>query len=378
MAAAKTSTAAALKSGAGNVLRFSLAALPLFPAVRINLDAAAGQGATWAVVGIGFVLFGALAIEHSLHALRDRQAITSLLWGVLGAGFLALNGMNAIANIASHSDRSRDENRAKMQTAADISRQRDEMAERRKEHAKLAGEATPDSIEAEIQASKAANSGLWRASQSCDANSITRDVTRAFCKGLADLEAKKAAATKRDEIDAKLAKLDEKAETKGEAPSTVDSFADAMADGLRAFGYQVGEKDKIAIVRARDWSKAIGVEVLAAFGPAALLGLFLRGVAPLPKPQTPARSSARMPVSAPAEKPRRRLAEILSSIIATPANAAPIASRPVLATMSEAAPALDPMEDFISRRLERCEDASVPSSQMLDLWKADCTARCQE
>ena len=56
---------------------------------------------------------------------------------------------------------------------------------------------------------------------------------------LAELEAKKAAATKRDEIDAKLAKLDEKAEAKGEAPSTVDSFADAMADGLRAFGYQV-------------------------------------------------------------------------------------------------------------------------------------------
>ena len=218
MAAAKTSKAATIKTGAGNVLRFSLAALPLFPAIKINLDAAAGQGETWAVVGIGFVIFGALAIEHSLHAVRWRQAVTALLWGVLGAGFLALNGMNAIANLASHTDHSRDENRAKMQTAADISRQRDELAERRKEHAKLAGEATPDSIEAEIKASKAANSGLWRASQSCDANSITRDVTRAFCKNLADLEAKKAAATKRDAIDASLAKLDEKAETKGEAP----------------------------------------------------------------------------------------------------------------------------------------------------------------
>jgi hypothetical protein len=269
--------ASAIKSGAANVLRFGLAALPLYPAVRINLDAAAGQGETWAAVGIGFVLFGALAIEHSLHAVRWRQAVTALLWGVLGAGFLALNGMNAIANLASHTDHSRDENRAKMQTAAELSRQRDELTERRREQTKLAGEATPDSIEAEIQASKAANSSLWRASQSCDASSITRDITRAFCKSLADLEAKKAAATKRDDIDGKLAKLDEKAEAKGEAPSTVDSFADAMADGLTAFGYKVSEKDKLAIVRVRDWSKAIGVEVLAAFGPAALLGLLLRG-----------------------------------------------------------------------------------------------------
>jgi hypothetical protein len=345
MAAAKTSKAAALKSGAGNVLRFSLATLPLFPAIKINLDAAAGQGETWAVVGIGFVIFGALAIEHSLHALRWRQAITALLWGVLGAGFLALNGMNAIANLASHTDHSRDENRAKMQTAADISRQRDELAERRKEHAKLAGEATPDSIEAEIQASKAANSGLWRASQSCDANSITRDVTRAFCKSLADLEAKKAAATKRDEIDAKLAKLDEKAETKGEAPSTVDSFADAMADGLRAFGYQVSEKDKLAIVRARDWSKAIGVEVLAAFGPAALLGLFLRGVAPLPKPQTQQR-----------DKP------VIATICDDPAT---IAARPDLGGD-------DDIDAFFGSKLETSPGVAIPAGVLFKTWQAWC------
>ena len=60
MATHKKASAATLKTGAGNVLRFSLAALPLFPAIKINLDAAAGQGETWAVVGIGFVIFGAL------------------------------------------------------------------------------------------------------------------------------------------------------------------------------------------------------------------------------------------------------------------------------------------------------------------------------
>ena len=81
MAVAKTSKAATIKTGAGNVLRFGLATLPLYPAVKINLDAAAGQGETWAVVGIGFVIFGALAIDHSLHAVRWRQAITALFVG---------------------------------------------------------------------------------------------------------------------------------------------------------------------------------------------------------------------------------------------------------------------------------------------------------
>jgi hypothetical protein len=243
MAAAK-----AFKSTAANALRFAVAVLPLYPAIRINLDASAGQGETWAAVGIGFVLFGALAIEHSLRAGRWHKAA---LWGTLGATFLCLNAMNAIANLATHTDRARADSQARM-----------DLTERRKEHARLAGEATPDSIAAEIKAAQAASSRLWQASQGCDPNQITRDATRAFCKSVADLEARKAAATKRDAIDIMLA-----------TAAPMDSFADAMADGLSVLGYQIDEKAKLAITRSRDWSKAIGVELLAMFGPAALLGL---------------------------------------------------------------------------------------------------------
>jgi hypothetical protein len=361
-------TAATLKSGAENLLRFSLAALPLYPAVQINLDAAAGQGETWAVVGIGFVIFGALAIEHTFHALGNRQGVTALLWASLGVAFLGLNGMNAIANLASHTDHSRDENRARMQTAADITTQRTDLTARRKAQAALAGEATPESIEAEIKAARAANSPLWRASENCDPNRISRDVTKAFCKGLADMEAKKAAAVKRDELDAKLAKLDEKAETKGEAPSTVDSFADAMADGLSAFGYEVKEKDKLAIVRVRDWSKAIGVEVLAAFGPAALLGLFLRGNAPLPMPKP---LPVRVAVAAPSAKPRR-LGFLLSGILATPAKAEP-AARPDLGAVSEAP--RDLAAEFASECLDHSPGAVISNPSMWAAWAAYCARR---
>lgn len=249
-------------------LRLMIALSPLYPAIRVNLDAAAGQGETWAIVGVSFVLFGALAIEHSLHAPHWR---TAALWGALGVCFLCLNCTNAIANLASHTDNARDAARANIQAALVSSAQREALTDGRRALARAAGESTPDSIAAEIKAAQAANSRLWQASNGCDPNSITRDVTRAFCKGIADLESKRAAAAKRDVIDARLASMMVMA-----APSTVDSFADAMADGLEMFGWRVDEKAKLALVRARDWSKAIGVELLAAFGPAALLGLLLR------------------------------------------------------------------------------------------------------
>jgi len=210
------------------ILKLCIAALPLYPAVRINLDASQGQGETWAIVGIGFVIFGAICIEHATHSLRGRQAFSSALWGTLGAGFLALNLLNAIGNLAAHSDHSRDQNRAKMVAATSLSSQKVALQNARSEQAKVAGEATPGSIEADAKALKAREARLWSASYECDPRWITKDTTKAFCADVATLEAKKAAAAKRDEIDAKLAKLDEKEETKGEAPSTVDSFADAV------------------------------------------------------------------------------------------------------------------------------------------------------
>ena len=153
---------------AATILKLSVASLPLYPAIRINLDAAAGQGATWATVAIGFVIFGAICIEHGVHSLRERQFASGALWGLLGVAFLALNVMNALANAAGHSDHSRDQNHAKMVAAATISSQRSQLSQRRAEQAKVAGEATPESVEAEIEAAKAADSKLWNASYQCD------------------------------------------------------------------------------------------------------------------------------------------------------------------------------------------------------------------
>ncbi len=361
--------AATLRRGVTTLLGFALASVPLYPAIKVNLDAAAGQGETWAIVGIGFVIFCALAVENSLHALRNRQGATAALWGVLGMLFVGLNCLNAIANFAGHSDHTRDENRTRMQVVSGIATQRTELAERRKAQALLAGgEASPESIEAQINAEKASHSSQWKWSQGCDPAQITLDATKKLCSTIAGLEAKKAAAMERDKLTTKLEGLEEKAQVQGVAPSTVDSFADSMADGLAAFGYQIDEKAKLAIVRARDWAKSVGVELLAAFGPTAIFGfLASRGHAPVPMPKLqPVR------VAVAASKPRR-LGSILSGIIATPARAE-AAPQPSTVVMSESASVPDPIEAFISRRIERCDGAAISADQMRALWEADCKA----
>ena len=359
MAAAAKDKATNRQNGLATIFKLMVAALPLYPAIQINLDAAQGQGATWATVAIGFVIFGAVCIENTVHSLRERQLASAALWGFLGAGFLALNVMNALANAASHSDHSRDEKRSQIQSAATISSQRSQWSHGRDEQAKIAGEATPDSIEAELQAAIAADANRWRASEKCNPDLIGQPLTRIFCEDIHKLEAKKAAALKRDELDAKIAKLDEKTEGgKSEAPSTVDSFADAMADAIGAFGYKVDERGKLLITRVRDWGKALGVELLAGFGPSGLLLLLLRagshpGKAQQPQPKSEAPTRQKLE-----EKPIK------------PVQLAPLPEAAL--TQLPAAAIGDPTHSFIARRLERFEGGMVAAGELWSLWREDC------
>ena len=356
---AETEKETVSRNGVTAALRLAVAALPLYPAVRINLDAAQGQGSTWAIVAIGFVAFGAVCIENAVHSMRDRQHLAGMLWGLLGLGFLALNVMNALANVAAHSDSSRDRNRAAITSAVTVAERRSELSLRRAEQAKLAGEVTPESIEAEAKALKAKEARLWSASFQCDPQWITKDATKTFCSTVAEMDAKRAAAVKRDQLDAQLAAIDAKSEAKGDAPSTIDSFADAMAEGFAAFGYQVDEKGKLAIVRARDWGKAIGVELLAGFGPSGLLLLLLRAGGHAPRIEAPA------PQAKPVAAARAKQGEKNASATVTVPKAAP--ALPV-------ASAADPINAFMGPRLEKTDAGKVESGEMWDLWRSECAA----
>ena len=216
---------------------------------------------------------------------------------------MSLNVLNAIGNAASHSDVARDVASSRLSQKQRLEDRRNELSQGRRDQVAIAGNTTPDSIDAEIRAAKSTNAKLWNASFSCDPAWITRDQTKEFCGGLAKLEAKKAAAIKRDEIERQLAKLD--AQDVEAPPSAVDSYVANMGRFIGLLGYSVDDKAKELIAASRDWLKGIGVELLAAFGPAALLALLSRPAghqhqAPQPQPQP-----QRKPEKAAKAKPRR-------------------------------------------------------------------------
>jgi hypothetical protein len=330
---------------------------PIIPAVRVSLEGAAGQGMAWTTFAIGSVLAGAVFIEL---ALEGKGVLRSTLFGLLAAFFVSLNILNAIGNAASHSDVSRDGASSRAEKVRRLVERRLQLSQARSEMVAIAGAATAESIEAEAKALKAKEARLWTASFSCDPSWITKEATKAFCSEVATLEAKRSAAVRRDAIDAQLASLDEKDESA--PPAAVESYVANMARFLGMLGYEVDDKAKELIVASRDWLKGIGVELLAAFGPAALLSLL-------------GRLGLQRPTGIPATPEAQRKAEK-----ATKAKAAALAAEP-----DKAAPATfagivassqaddDPqISAFMGRRLETVQGEFIPAKVLFETWCADC------
>jgi hypothetical protein len=243
--------------------------LPLFPAVKINLDAASGQSIAWTSFAIGSVLMGAASFYVAEKLLEHGRLGRSGFYFALAMAFLTLNLAQSIGNASAHSEGSRDDRAARIAAKAKVASSQTILANRRNTVAALAGEAAVESLEAEAQA-KRVGSKLWQKSESCQ-NATTLD-SRNFCADLANLAAKIAAARKRDEIDKELATLAGK-DVDG-APASVDPFAANVARFLGLFGIASGAEAQVTIADARVWGQAIGVEILALFGPAALMALF--------------------------------------------------------------------------------------------------------
>ncbi|MGA7325451.1 MAG: hypothetical protein WBX25_13415 [Rhodomicrobium sp.] len=330
-------------------------ALPMLPAVRINVDAAAGQGPAWLTFSIGSIAFSAICIEITISSAEGRHFLRAMLYGTLGVLFLALNISNAIGNAAAHSEGSREDRSSQIERKQRLEKTLATWSQARKAQFDLAGDATPKSIESEIQAAKAVDAKRWNATGGCDVARITAGPTRVFCEGIAKLEAKLAAARKRDELDAKIANLDK---DRAAAPTSLDPFADNIARAIGMLGYAVDADGKVLIATARDWAKAAGVELLAAFGPAALL-LMLLGA--------------------------KRKHEISTVAAEKPARARrPTSANGVENEASKPAPAVivalpgDTDEDsemlgFITRKLERCEGAEMKATPLFNLWREDCS-----
>ena len=318
--------------------------VPLVPAVWINLDAAKSGGNTWGVFAVASVTFGAVCVEN---ANGSAGLLRRGLFALLGTFFLTLNVFNALGNAASHSEHGREDRTAQIREHARIEQQRSQWSQGRKEQAAIAGNATPDSIEAEIQAAKAAEAGRWQATDGCNVEKITAGTSRTFCATIAQLAAKKAAAGKRDELDGKLAALDSK--NSGAAPESADPFAANVAQMLGLLGYTVTADGKVLIASIRDWGKAVGVELLAGFGPTALLLMLGRmgGHEAVPQPQRKAATRAKGKIQATtaetARAPQRACADIDADLDA-----------------------------FVDRRLEFATGHHIPAGQLFQAWRDYC------
>ena len=323
----------------------AVAATPLVPAILINLDQAAGKGVAWTAFAIGSVLAAAVAVEM----VREMHGVASkALWCLIAALFLSLNIMNAIGNSASHSDDLRDVRSSQKQQSSQLSQQLSQLSQRRTSLAAVASEATPESIEAEIQAAKAADARKWNSSGECDVSRITRGPTQTFCEGISRLQAKLSAARKRDELDQQIASLNSR--TGGVVPSTADPQAESLALFVSAWGFEVSEKGKTVIASSLDWGKGIGVEVLAAFLPAGLLAMLskLGEKRDAPEPQTRAKGRAK----------RKELAE-----------------EPAVEAAAHEVSGDPEIDAFHAKRLDAMQGEFISTSDVYAVWVAYCAER---
>jgi hypothetical protein len=331
--------------------------VPMVPAVRVNLDAGAQQGNTWAYAAIAFVVAAAVFIEIA----REAAAVSGrALYGFLAAFFLLMNVYNALGNVAAHSEHDRGDRKTAMaafRRDADQSRQ---WQQSRQAQAAIAGDATSESIEADIQSTKAADATRWNATGGCDVAKITAGPSKAFCATLAALAAKKAAAVKRDELDTRLATLTGK--DAAAVPESADPAAESVAHMLGLLGYTVTDDGKVLIASLRDWGKAIGVELLAAFGPSALLSLLRKIAAAL----LGTAFLGAMPV--PQREARREMGK--DKTVPSAPEAETPAEKPAVPVQDGDAE----IDAFIIRRIEFVAGESVPAGDLFRAWQEDCEA----
>jgi hypothetical protein len=251
------------------------------PAVYVSVEA---TPLPWTPFAIGSVIFAAVFVTLA-------QARRSFWFGVLGAVFILINLATALGNVATISEEYREGRSSVIERKQQIDGKRAALNIARKAQADVAGEVPAETIESQVQALIASDAPRWTASGHCDPDKITQLATRTLCDQIGKAQARKAAALKRDEIDAKLAEVDK--ETVFGAPSSADPYAESLARLLTVFGFQVSDEDKALLSSTKDWGKAIGLELMAAFGPMALTLLF----------ETPLGSDpAPVPVSAPSNE----------------------------------------------------------------------------
>ena len=129
---------------------------------------------------------------------------------------------------------------------------------------------------------------------------------------------------------------------------------------LGLLGYAVTDDGKVLIASLRDWGKAVGVELLAGFGPSALLLILWRiagshETAPVPQRKAPAPAKEKVRAATTPEPER-------------------VPERPAVAVPDGDAG----VDAFITRHLEFIAGEQIPAGQLFKAWQDDCAEHGRE
>jgi hypothetical protein len=154
---------------------------------------------------------------------------------------------------------------ARMVAASQLASQRSRLETRRAAQAEIAGEGAVATLETVVEALKISDPTRWRQTNGCTPDKVT--TSREFCLQVAEARKKVAAAVERDKIDGELRSIPSL------GTEAVPKVADAYVANMTALLSEMGLKPSERLVAAEEaMTRVLGLEPLAAFGPACWLG----------------------------------------------------------------------------------------------------------
>lgn len=350
------------------MVAYMVAPLALAPAMLVNVDWTGASGWGWAAGNAGSIIFSAIFFVAARYSL---DWITRFTLVAGGAFLIVVNTVVAFDNASHRSDDRSDHRRSAIIAAQKASSQRSQWSQGRNSAALIvadggaieAGEVPVATLQAERASAIASDARRWAATGECDASKITAGASMTFCAGIAKLDARIAAAKRRDELDAKIAALDAKREGQ-EIPAAADAFSEAIVSVLAIFNVNVSEEGRRSLVTLKDLLRSVALEVIAAMGPTAWL-LAVDGIAAAFAAVAPL-----VPAMPRIDKPR--LGPMVSTPPAPEKAVEPVKPEPP--AEPQPVPLDDPFHKFVAECLEDFNGCRMPADEPWQIWQNWCKA----
>lgn len=256
------------------MLVVGLGMLCLVPSAAINITVRLEQEA-----GIGPILVAIFAVALAAFALigadkawNNRNIGAFFLMLFMFVGLFTFNIFNAIGLSSATRDSVTAPRQTAMETVTRLKTQLSSLSSQRQEFAKVAGNDTPEMINAEIREYQLQNQRIWIRTNHCGTGK--RDITRAdsarFCGNLAKMKAKLAAAIKVSEIDADIKSVQKGLGSIAVHNTESDPFVAGVTSVANVF-VNLGETGEKKVSVAYDLSFGMAAEIISNFGPWALV-----------------------------------------------------------------------------------------------------------